>query len=154
MAFTSRLTHDEAHASHVSMGSESSPSHRSRPLRALFVHRDAEAIDACVQELEKAQFTVSSDCVLELAQCAEQPRSKSYDVIISEYLGSHRNGSQVLQLLDQRSGGHPVGSRICDLLGKDIEEPPLSVSVGVAGCPSDAETIGTLLYAADRVSMR
>jgi len=101
MAFTSRLTHDEAHASHVSVGSESSPSHRSRPLRALFVHRDAEAIDACVQELEKAQFTVSSDCVLELAQCAEQLRSKSYDVIIIEYLGSHCNGSQVVQLLHQ-----------------------------------------------------
>jgi len=101
MAFTSRLTHDEAHASHVSVDSESSPSHRSRPLRALFVHRDTEAIDACVQELEKAQFTVSSDCVLELAQCAEQLRSKSYDVIIIEYLGSHCNGSQVLQLLHQ-----------------------------------------------------
>jgi diguanylate cyclase (GGDEF)-like protein len=43
-----------------------------------------------------------------------------------------------------------VGQRICDLLAKDIEEPPLSVSVGVAGYPSDAETIGTLLYAADR----
>jgi PAS domain-containing protein len=39
---------------------------------------------------------------------------------------------------------------VCDLLAKDIEEPPLSVSVGVAGYPSDAETIGTLLYAADR----
>ena len=44
-----------------------------------------------------------------------------------------------------------VGQRICDLLAKDSEEPPLSVSVGVAGYPSDAETIGTLLYAADRV---
>jgi diguanylate cyclase (GGDEF)-like protein/PAS domain S-box-containing protein len=43
-----------------------------------------------------------------------------------------------------------VGQRICDLLAKDTEEPPLSVSVGVAGYPSDAETIGTLLYAADR----
>jgi diguanylate cyclase (GGDEF)-like protein len=43
-----------------------------------------------------------------------------------------------------------VGQRICDLLAKDTEEPPLSVSVGVAGYPSHAETIGTLLYAADR----
>jgi diguanylate cyclase (GGDEF)-like protein/PAS domain S-box-containing protein len=43
-----------------------------------------------------------------------------------------------------------VGQRICDLLAKDIEEPPLSVSVGVARYPSDADTIGTLLYAADR----
>lgn len=42
-----------------------------------------------------------------------------------------------------------VASRICDLLAKDIEEPALSVSVGVASYPKDAETIGTLLYAAD-----
>src|SRR6266478_2248731 len=102
MGFTSRLTHDEACSSYVSVGSESSPSHRSRPLRALFVHRDADAIDACVQELEKAQFTVSYDCVLELAQCSEQLRSKSYDVIIIEHLGSRSNGSQVLQLLHQK----------------------------------------------------
>jgi len=101
MAFMSRLTHGEAPSNHVNVGSQRSPSHRIRALRALFVHRDAEAIDACVQELEKAQFTVSSDCVLNLAQCAEQLRSKSYDVIIIEYLGSHCNGSQVLQLLHQ-----------------------------------------------------
>jgi diguanylate cyclase (GGDEF)-like protein len=43
-----------------------------------------------------------------------------------------------------------VGQRICDLLAKDTEEPPLSVSVGVAGYPQDAHTIGTPLYAADR----
>jgi GGDEF domain-containing protein len=43
-----------------------------------------------------------------------------------------------------------VGQRICDLLEKDTEDPRLSVSVGVAGYPQDAETIGTLLYAADR----
>jgi diguanylate cyclase (GGDEF)-like protein/PAS domain S-box-containing protein len=101
MAFMSRLTHGEAPSNHVSVGSERSPSHRIRALRTLFVHRDAEAIDACVQELEKAQFTVSSDCVLNLAQCAEQLRTKSYDVIIIEYLGSHGNGSQVAQLLHQ-----------------------------------------------------
>jgi diguanylate cyclase (GGDEF)-like protein/PAS domain S-box-containing protein len=43
-----------------------------------------------------------------------------------------------------------VAWRICDLLAKDGEEPALSVSVGVASYPKDAETIGTLLYAADR----
>ncbi|PYU07254.1 MAG: hypothetical protein DMG34_04325 [Acidobacteria bacterium] len=69
--------------------------------RALFVHRDRDAIDACVQEHEKAQFTVSSDCVLNLSQCAEQLQSKSYDVIIAEYLGSQCSGPQGLQLLHQ-----------------------------------------------------
>jgi diguanylate cyclase (GGDEF)-like protein/PAS domain S-box-containing protein len=43
-----------------------------------------------------------------------------------------------------------VARRICDLLARDGEEPTLSVSVGVASYPNDAETIGTLLYAADR----
>jgi GGDEF domain-containing protein len=43
-----------------------------------------------------------------------------------------------------------VAHRICDLLAKEAEEPALSVSVGIAGHPKDAETIGTLLYAADR----
>ncbi len=101
MAFTSRLTQGEAHSNHISVRSESTPPHRSRPLRALFVHRDADAVAACVQELEKAQFAVSSDCVLHLAQCQEQLRSKCYDVIIIEYSGSHCKGSQVLQLLHQ-----------------------------------------------------
>jgi diguanylate cyclase (GGDEF)-like protein/PAS domain S-box-containing protein len=43
-----------------------------------------------------------------------------------------------------------VARRICELLAKDAEEPALSVSVGVASYPKDADTIGTLLYAADK----
>jgi len=42
-----------------------------------------------------------------------------------------------------------VARRICDLFAKDAEEPALSVSVGVASYPKDADTIGTLLYVAD-----
>jgi diguanylate cyclase (GGDEF)-like protein len=43
-----------------------------------------------------------------------------------------------------------VADRICDLLAKDIEAPLLSVSVGVANYPRDADTIGALLHAADK----
>jgi diguanylate cyclase (GGDEF)-like protein/PAS domain S-box-containing protein len=43
-----------------------------------------------------------------------------------------------------------VATRICELLAKDAEEPPLAVSVGVASYPKDADTIGTMLTAADR----
>jgi diguanylate cyclase (GGDEF)-like protein len=43
-----------------------------------------------------------------------------------------------------------VARRICDLVRKDAEQPALTVSVGVASYPADAQTIGTLLYAADR----
>jgi diguanylate cyclase (GGDEF)-like protein/PAS domain S-box-containing protein len=42
-----------------------------------------------------------------------------------------------------------VGHRICDLLAKDNEEPALSVSFGVASYPREADTVGTLLHAAD-----
>jgi two-component system cell cycle response regulator len=43
-----------------------------------------------------------------------------------------------------------VARRICDLLEGEPAEPGLSVSFGIACYPHDAETIGTLLYAADR----
>jgi diguanylate cyclase (GGDEF)-like protein/PAS domain S-box-containing protein len=43
-----------------------------------------------------------------------------------------------------------VARRICELFANDGEEPGLTVSVGVASYPKDAETIGPLLYAADR----
>ncbi len=43
-----------------------------------------------------------------------------------------------------------VARRVCDLLAKDAEQPALSVSVGMASYSKDAETIGSLLYAADR----
>jgi diguanylate cyclase (GGDEF)-like protein/PAS domain S-box-containing protein len=43
-----------------------------------------------------------------------------------------------------------LARRICELLERETEEPALSVSVGIASYPMDADTIGTLLYAADR----
>jgi len=43
-----------------------------------------------------------------------------------------------------------VGRRICELLEKETEEPLLSVSVGIAAYPGSANTLATLLYAADR----
>src|SRR5271165_5817338 len=81
--------------------SESPASHRRRLLNVLFLHRDADEIDCCLQELEKGQFTVRSDFVLNLAQCAEQLRSQSYDVIVVEYPNPRCKSSQVLQLLRQ-----------------------------------------------------
>src|SRR5580692_9732895 len=49
-----------------------------------------------------------------------------------------------------RAAATLVARRVCDLLARDAEQPVLSVSVGIASHPKDAETIGTLLYAADR----
>jgi len=54
-----------------------------------------------VQELKKAQFTVSADIALNLAQCTEQLRSHSYDVVVAEYPSPSWKGSQGLQSLRQ-----------------------------------------------------
>jgi hypothetical protein len=45
---------------------QSMPFHRQRLV--LFVHQNAEEVDCCLQELKRAQFKVSSDTVLNLAQ--------------------------------------------------------------------------------------
>ncbi len=80
---------------------DTTASHRRRPLRVLFIHREADAVDSCVQELEKAQFTVGADVVLTLAQCTEQLRFQSYDVVVAEHPSPNWKGSQALQLLQQ-----------------------------------------------------
>ncbi len=80
---------------------ESTDSQRFRPLHILFIHRDAETVECCLQELKKAQFIVSADIALNLAQCAEQLRSQSYDVVVAEYPSPSWKGSQGLQSLRQ-----------------------------------------------------
>ena len=80
---------------------ESTHSQRFRPLHILFIHRDAETVECCLQELKKAQFIVSADIALNLAQCAEQLRSQSYDVVVAEYPSPSWRGSQGLQSLRQ-----------------------------------------------------
>src|SRR5438876_249755 len=81
MASMSHLAQNEIQSDQRSGRPESTASHRRRPLRVLFVHRDADAIESCLQELKKAQFTVSADFVLTLAQCTEQLRFQSYDAV-------------------------------------------------------------------------
>lgn len=76
-------------------------SHRHRPIRVLFMHPDAEVVNDCLQELEKAQFMVSADTVLTLEQCAGQLRTHSYDVVVSGYPSSHIKGFEAAQLLRQ-----------------------------------------------------
>jgi diguanylate cyclase (GGDEF)-like protein/PAS domain S-box-containing protein len=49
-----------------------------------------------------------------------------------------------------RAAAASVARRICELLQNGTEVPALSVSIGIASYPHDADAIGTLLYAADR----
>ncbi len=101
MASIAKLGQTEIQSDRRNVRPDSTASHRRRPLRVLFIHRDADAVDSCVQELEKAQFTVSADVVLTLAQCTGQLRFQSYDVVVAEYPSPNWKGSQALQLLQQ-----------------------------------------------------
>jgi diguanylate cyclase (GGDEF)-like protein/PAS domain S-box-containing protein len=92
----------------ASLRIDTKASHRRRPLRVLFVHRDAEVVDNCLEELKKAQFMVSADFVLNLEQCGERLRSQSYDVVVAEYPCPSLKGSQALQVLHQKLQETPL----------------------------------------------
>ncbi len=96
-----RLAQNAIQRDLVSFRPEGAASHRRRPLSVLFIHRDADVVDNCQEELKKARFTVSADVVLTLAQCTQQLRSQTYDVVVAEYPSPSWKGSQALQLLHQ-----------------------------------------------------
>jgi CheY-like chemotaxis protein len=86
-----------------------SPSlHRQRSLRVLFFHRVAEVVASCLRELEKGQFTVSSDIASGLAHCTERLRSHIYDAIVVEHPHPDPETSTVLFLLHQTGQEIPV----------------------------------------------
>jgi len=97
----SSLTRTKIQSDPIGFRPGSTDSHRFRHLHILFIHRDADTVECCLQELKKAQFTVSADIALNLAQCTEQLRSQSYDVVVAEYPSPSWKGSQGLQFLRQ-----------------------------------------------------
>jgi diguanylate cyclase (GGDEF)-like protein/PAS domain S-box-containing protein len=82
--------------------------HRTRSLRVLFIHRDADAIDSCLQEFKKGQFTVTPDFVLNLPQCVEQLKSHTYDVLLVEFPSPGCKGSEAILLLHQLAQQIPL----------------------------------------------
>ena len=96
-----RLAQREVQSDLRRIPSENGDIHRRRALSVLFIHRDADIADACLEELKKAQFSVSADFVLTIAQCAYQLRFQSYDVVVAEYPSLSCKGPQALQLLRQ-----------------------------------------------------
>jgi PAS domain-containing protein len=97
----STLAQNEFQSARRSSRPESAAPHRRRPLSVLFIHRDADVVDSCVEELKRARFTVSADLVLTLAQCTQQLRRQNYDVVVAEYPSPSWKGPQALQLLHQ-----------------------------------------------------
>src|ERR1700746_3209433 len=99
MASISKLGQSEIQSDRRNVRSHSTASHRRRPLSVLFIHCDADVLDSCLEELKKARFTVVFDLVLTIAQCVQQLRSQSYDVVVAEYPSLSWRGSQAVELL-------------------------------------------------------
>jgi diguanylate cyclase (GGDEF)-like protein/PAS domain S-box-containing protein len=104
----SNLAQNEFQSAQRSFRPQSAAAHRRRPLSVLFIHRDADVVDNCLEELKKAQFLVNSDFVLTLAQCIQQLRSQTYDVVVAEYPSPSWKGPQALQLLHQTAQEIPL----------------------------------------------
>jgi diguanylate cyclase (GGDEF)-like protein/PAS domain S-box-containing protein len=66
---------------------------------------------------------------------------------------ARHGGDEFALVLPETNGADAalLARRICELLERETEEPSLSVSVGIACYPRDADTIGTLIATADRV---
>ncbi len=97
----SSLTQSKFQSDQRGFRPKSTDLYRSCPVHILFIHRDADTVECCLQELKKARFVVSADTALSLAQCTEQLRSQSYDVVVAEYPSPSWKGSQGLQFLRQ-----------------------------------------------------
>lgn len=97
----SSLTQNTVQSDQRGFRPESADSRKFRPLSVLFIHRDADTVENCLQELKKAQFAISADMALNLAHCTEQLRSQSYDVVVAEYPSPSWTGAQGLQFLRQ-----------------------------------------------------
>jgi diguanylate cyclase (GGDEF)-like protein/PAS domain S-box-containing protein len=97
----SNLAQNKFQTAERSFHPQSAGAHRRRPLNVLFIHRDADVVDSCLQELKKAQFVVNFDSVLTLAQCTQQLRSQVYEVVVAEYPSPSWKRAQALQLLHQ-----------------------------------------------------
>jgi len=97
----SSLAQNEFQSAQKSFRPETGASHRRRPLSVLFIHGDADVVSNCLEEFERARFTVSADFVLTLAQCSALLRSQSYDVVVAEYPSASWKGPKALQLLHQ-----------------------------------------------------
>jgi len=108
MASVSQLGKSDVPSERGNARPDSGTPHRRRSLSVLFIGCDAGVVDDSLEELKKAQFTVTFDLVLTIPQCAQQLRSQAYDVVVAEYPSPNWKGSQPLELLCQTVQDTPL----------------------------------------------
>jgi diguanylate cyclase (GGDEF)-like protein/PAS domain S-box-containing protein len=107
------------------------PASRRLLLRILFVHSDAADVELCIQELNRAQFKVTSDVVLTPDQFAGGLNSKYYDVVLAEYPSPNWRGPQALEILHLRNRQIP-----CIFLSDTMQPETVAelITEGAADC--------------------
>jgi diguanylate cyclase (GGDEF)-like protein/PAS domain S-box-containing protein len=108
MASISQANQAQGESSPGKSAAQRSQPHRTRPLRVLFIHRDADAIESCLQEFKKGQYAVTPDFVLNLPQCVEQLKSHTYDVLLVEFPNPSCKGPEATLLLSQLAQQIPL----------------------------------------------
>jgi len=83
-------------------------SRRRQPTQILFVHSDLAAVERCLDELNSVQFNVISDVARNFEDLARCVISQHHDLIIAEYPGNDRQGTQTLELLRQTKKETPL----------------------------------------------
>lgn len=81
---------------------------RRRSLSVLFVSREAEIVNSCIQAFAEARFKVTCDVALNMAAGEKQLRARSYDVIVAEYPSLRSKGPQISQLCEHAAQDIPV----------------------------------------------
>src|SRR5216684_4026294 len=72
---------------------------RHLPLHILFVHSNAAEVERCLQELNKAHFTVSAEVVVAPEEFSERLGSHAYDLVVAELTSPDCRETQALELL-------------------------------------------------------
>jgi diguanylate cyclase (GGDEF)-like protein/PAS domain S-box-containing protein len=104
---------------------------RGLPLRILFIHRDVAEVEHCLQELRRANFSVTADIVLTSEQFAELLKARFYDVVLAEYPSPNWHGRLELEMLRLRERQIP-----CIFLINTIQPETVAelISSGAADC--------------------
>jgi diguanylate cyclase (GGDEF)-like protein/PAS domain S-box-containing protein len=76
--------------------------HRRRIIRALIVDHDLKEVDLCLQELKRAQFSISADVVKTQAEFVEKLGKETYDVVLAAEAVPGWTGMQALALLQEK----------------------------------------------------
>ncbi len=68
-------------------------------MHILFVHSNAAEVERCLQELNKAHFTVSAEVVVAPEEFSERLGSHAYDLVVAELTSPDCRETQALELL-------------------------------------------------------